>query len=45
MRTNPFNLTEAEFAVARILVGICLDGMGGSRPSDLEHDEYTWAVS
>lgn len=43
LSTNPFNLTEAEFAVARILVGECLDGMGGSRPADLEHDEYTWA--
>ncbi len=43
MLTNPFKLTDAEFAVARILVQECLGGMGGSRPSDLEFDEYTWA--
>lgn len=43
MLTNPFNLTDAEFAVAHILVAECLNGMGGSRPADLEHDEYTWA--
>ncbi len=43
MLTNPFNLTDAEFAVAHILVAECLNGMCGNRPSDLEHDEYTWA--
>ncbi len=43
LATNPFNLTDAEFTVARILVQECLDGMGGQRPADLEHDEYTWA--
>lgn len=37
-----FDLTDAELKVARILVQSCLDGMGGSRPSSLEHDEYTW---
>lgn len=37
-----FDLTKREKAVAIALVKICLDGMGGDRPSDLEHDEYTW---
>jgi hypothetical protein len=37
-----FNLTDNELKVAMILVQECLNGMGGSRPSDLEHDEYTW---
>jgi len=36
-------LTEGELKVARILVQECLNGMGGKRPSDLEHDTYTWA--
>lgn len=40
-----FNLTANELKVARILVQSCLDGMGGSRPSDLEHDEYTWVYA
>ena len=37
-----FNLTELETKAAITLVQACLDGMGGSRPSDLEYDEYTW---
>lgn len=37
-----FNLTENETKVLIILTQSCLDGMGGKRPSDLEHDEYTW---
>lgn len=37
-----FELTAGELKAAKILVQSCLDGMGGSRPSDLEHDEYTW---
>ena len=36
------NLTANETKAALILVRSCLDGMGGSRPADLEHDEYTW---
>lgn len=43
LSTNPFNLTNAEAKVALILVNECLAGMGGDRPADLEHDEYTWA--
>jgi hypothetical protein len=37
-----FDLTANELAASLILVGECLNGMGGSRPADLEHDEYTW---
>ena len=37
-----FNLTESETKVLIILTQSCLDGMGGTRPSDLESDEYTW---
>ena len=37
-----FDLTEKETKVAKLLVGECLAGMGGNRPSDLEYDEYTW---
>jgi hypothetical protein len=41
--TNPtFDLTASEYLAARMLVQSCLDGMGGSHPRDLEHDEYTW---
>lgn len=36
------NLTEGELKVAMILVKSCLNGMGGQRPADLAHDEYTW---
>lgn len=36
------NLTENETRAALILVKECLLGMGGKRPSDLAHDEYTW---
>ena len=35
-------LTANELRAALVLVKECLAGMGGSRPSDLEHDEYTW---
>lgn len=37
-----FNLTQNELAAALVLVKSCLDGMGGKRPADLQHDEYTW---
>jgi hypothetical protein len=41
--TKTFDLTANELKVAMILVNECLAGMGGERPADLEHDEYTWA--
>lgn len=37
-----FNFTPKELQAAVILVKVCLDGMGGKRPSSLEHDEFTW---
>lgn len=37
-----FNLTENEMRAAKVLVQECLDGMGGTRPSDLANDEFTW---
>ena len=37
-----FDLTDNEFHAAMILVNDCLAGMGGQRPADLGHDEYTW---
>lgn len=37
-----FDLTANELRAALALVRTCLDGMGGSRPADLEYDEYTW---
>jgi hypothetical protein len=40
--TTTYNLTQNELRAALVLVSSCLDGMGGKRPSDLEHDEYTW---
>lgn len=39
---NTFNLTAKELDAARILVQACLDNMGGTRPSSLEYDEFTW---
>lgn len=36
------DLTTNERRAALVLVSECLAGMGGDRPSDLEHDEYTW---
>lgn len=46
LRADPkapaFHLTENELKAAFALVKSCLDGMGGSRPSDLERDEFTW---
>lgn len=36
------NLTANELKAAMVLVGSCLDGMGGDRPADLADDEYTW---
>lgn len=39
---EPLDLTDNEMAAALLLVRECLAGMGGSRPADLEHDEYTW---
>lgn len=40
--TTTFDLTPNELKAALVLVKSCLDGMGGKRPADLEHDEYTW---
>jgi len=40
--SKTFVLTANELNAAMILVKSCLYGMGGKRPSDLEHDEYTW---
>jgi hypothetical protein len=40
-----FDLTTKEFHAACVLMQQCLDGMGGSRPSDLEHDEFTWVYA
>lgn len=37
-----FDLTAKELIVAKILVKTCLSNMGGSRPADLEYDEFTW---
>ena len=37
-----FNLTDNETRAALILVKSCLNGMGGSRPADLDGDPYTW---
>lgn len=36
------DLTNNEMKALMIFVTSCLNGMGGQRPSDLEHDEYTW---
>ncbi len=36
------NLTPNEMRAAITLVKSCLNGMGGDRPADLEHDTYTW---
>jgi len=37
-----FNLTTNELRATIALTESCLAGMGGTRPSDLEYDEYTW---
>lgn len=37
-----YNFTENELRAALALVTVCLNGMGGKRPADLEQDEYTW---
>jgi hypothetical protein len=42
LATQTFDLTANELRAALVLVSECLAGMGGSRPSDLEYDEYTW---
>lgn len=42
MTTKTYDFTPGELKVAMILVASCLDGMGGKRPADLEHDEFTW---
>ena len=44
MNTTAFNLTANETRAALILVKSCLSGMGGSRPSDLDSDPYTWVA-
>lgn len=36
------DLTKNELHAAFLLVNECLAGMGGTRPADLEDDEYTW---
>lgn len=40
--TKSFDLTANELKAAVVLVQECLNGMGGSRPSDLDNDPYTW---
>jgi NurA-like 5'-3' nuclease len=42
--SRQFNLTENETRAALILVKSCLDGMGGTRPLDLDDDPYTWVA-
>ena len=42
--TKTFDLTANETRAALILVDTCLEGMGGSRPSDLDDDPYTWVA-
>ena len=37
-----FDLTANELKAALVLVRECLNGMCGSRPSDLDNDPYTW---
>ena len=37
-----FALTAKEFTAARALVAACLNNMGGSRPSSLDNDPFTW---
>lgn len=39
------NLTANELKAALVLVRSCLKGMGGNRPGDLAHDEYTWVTA
>ena len=41
--SKTYTFTPGEMRCAMILVNECLAGMGGERPADLEHDEYTWA--
>lgn len=36
------NLTKNELGAALVLVASCLHNMGGTRPIDLEQDEFTW---
>lgn len=40
--TKTFDLTANELKAALIFVRECLNNMGGKRPADLEHDEFTW---
>lgn len=40
--SHAFALTEKELKAATILVQSCLSNMGGSRPSDLDADPFTW---
>ena len=42
---SDFLLTANEFKASMILVQECLENMGGSRPSDLEKDEFTWVAA
>ena len=38
-----YQLTENELRAAFVLVGWCLENMGGKRPADLGDDPFTWA--
>lgn len=40
--TKTFELTVNELRAALVIVGNCLDGMGGRRPMDLLADPFTW---
>ena len=37
-----FDLTEKETLALIYLTQSCLNGMGGSRPIDLDNDPFTW---
>ena len=38
-----YQLTENELRAVFVLVGWCLENMGGKRPADLGDDPFTWA--
>ncbi len=40
--TKIFTLTHKEMRAALLLTREALSGMGGTRPSDFERDEFTW---
>lgn len=37
-----FTLTDKELKAAKCLIQAAMDGCGANRPSDFEHDEFTW---